>query len=94
MWSDGILKKYLQTGNTLPTDIGDILKNVSDDLLFRKYIIEKTAPDVLPYDVIDQPLPALTPQNKEDLDSLKGQDASVEAPAFNFDLDTVEGGFD
>ena len=47
-----------------------------------------------PYDVIDQPLPVLTPQNKEDLDSLKGQDASVEAPAFNFDLDTVEGGFD
>ena len=28
------------------------------------------------------------------LDSLKGADSSIETPAFNFDLDTLEGGFD
>ena len=86
---------YLQPlGNTLPADVGNVLKNVSDDLLFRKYILEKTAPDVSPYDVIDQPLPVLTPQNKIDLDYFKGKSGNVEPPAFNFDLDTVEGGFD
>ena len=70
------------------------MKNVADDLLIRKYIYEKTTPDVTPYDVIDQQLPELTPQNKADLDSLKGQDESIEGPAFNFDLDVLEGGFD
>lgn len=28
------------------------------------------------------------------LEDLKGADASIEGPAFNFDLDTLEGGFD
>ena len=28
------------------------------------------------------------------LEDLKGSDASIEPPAFNFDLDTIEGGFD
>ena len=28
------------------------------------------------------------------LDELKGSDSTIEAPAFNFDLDTLEGGFD
>lgn len=88
------MKSYLQCGNTLPTDIGGILEDVADDLLFRKYIFEKTAPDVTPYDVINQSLPELTPENKTDLDSLKGQDTSGEEPAFNFDLDVLEGGFD
>lgn len=80
--------------SSLPTDIGDIMKNVADDLLMRKYIFEKTTPNITPYEVIDQPLPELTPSNKSDLDSLKGQDESIEAPAFNFDLDVLEGGFD
>jgi hypothetical protein len=85
---------FLQTGDTLPTDQGNIIKNVVDDLLIRKYRFEKQVGFATAPEMLDTPEPELTPENKMDLDSLKGQDTSIEDPAFNFDLDTLEGGFD
>jgi len=92
-WSDGKICSYLQTGSTLPTDQGNIIKNISDDLLMRKYVYEKHVSKVVPGEILRIPLPELTPQNKMDLDSLKGQDDTIEAPAFNFDLDKTIGGY-
>ena len=93
-WADGLIITYLQTGNTLPTDVGDIIKNVADDLLIRKYTYEKLVGHVHPLDLLRIPLPILTGANKAQLDSLKGQSPSIEEPAFNFDLGRTEGGFD
>ena len=36
VWADGKVLSYVQTGGTLPTDLGGIIKNVVDDLLIRK----------------------------------------------------------
>jgi hypothetical protein len=95
VWADGKMKSYLQCGSTLPTDIGDILKDVADDLLIRKYRFEKEVGFATSRDMLDESGPQLTPENKTDLDSLKGQDTSSDdPPAFNFDLDVLEGGFD
>ena len=44
-------------------------------------------------DILQVALPELTAGNKADLNSLKGQDESIEEPAFNFDLDKTVGGF-
>jgi hypothetical protein len=89
------MKAYLQCGSTLPTDVGGILLEVADNLLIRKYHYEKLAKVIPPTDVLAlQGILELTPQNKQDLDSLKGQDSGGEAPGFNFDLDTTTGGFD
>lgn len=80
----------MQTGNTLPTDQGDIIKGVVDDLLVQKWAYERKLGHVAPE---VNPLPALTGSHKQDLDSLKGQNPSIEEPAFNFDLDRTTGGF-
>ena len=93
-WADGLINAYLQTGSTLPTDQGDIIKNVADDLLIRKYNYEKLVGHVIPTDLLNVQLPKLTPENMSDLDSLKGQDSTIEAPAFVFDLDRTVGGYD
>ena len=79
--------------SALPTDIGNIIKNVADDLLIRKWIYEKLVAAVAPMDILQVALPELTVDNRKDLDSLKGQDTTIEDPAFNFDLDKTEGGF-
>lgn len=89
------MKAYLQCGNTLPTDVGGILKETADDLLIRKWHYEKIIASNNPYKILDyNGTLDLTPANKMALDSLKGQDTGGEAPGFNFDLDTVTGGFD
>lgn len=94
-WADGKMKTYLQCGDTLPTDIGDILKDVADDLLIRKYRYEKEVGFATTPEMLNTPLPELTEHNKSDLDSLKGQGVDdTDPPAFNFDLDTMEGGFE
>ena len=95
IWAEGKMKSYLQCGDTLPTDVGGILEDVADDLIIRKYRYEKevgfgTAPELL-----GTSLPELTPENKEDLNSLKGQSVDdTDPPAFNFTLDTLKGGFE
>lgn len=90
-WAEGMINSYLQTGSTLPTDQGDIIKGVADNLLVQKWAYERklghTAPE-------DNPLPTLTGEDKGKLDSLKGQNPSIEAPAFVFDLDRTVGGYD
>ena len=91
IWAEGKMKSYLQCGNTLPTDQGDILKNVADDLLYRKFKRDKNAAFEDETDGI--PLPELTPENKFDLDSLRGQSKSMEPTSFNFDLNRLRGGF-
>ena len=93
-WADSKIKSYLQCGNTLPTDQGNIMESVADDLLVRKFNYEKLLPKLLSGELLSLSLPELTGPNKMDLDSLKGQDESIEDPAFNFDLDRLEGGFD
>ena len=94
VWADGLVKAYLQVGDTLPTDQGDIIKNVVDDLLIRKYNYEKLVAHTIPSDLLNVQMPKLTAENMMDLDSLKGQDTTIEAPAFVFDLDRTTGGFD
>ena len=89
------MKKYLQSGDTLPTDIGNTLKDVADDLLIRKYWFEKYIDFSSTPEMRNEALPELTAENKGDLDSLRGQTPiSDDPPAFNFDLDVTEGGFD
>lgn len=92
-WAEGKILSYLQIDD-LPTDKGSILKNIADDLLFRKWIIEKLSGTVSPQELINIAQPQLTPENKMDLDSLKGQDTSIEPTTFNFDLTKTEGGFE
>lgn len=97
-WAEDKMKTYLQCGNTLPTDVGGILKNVSNDLLARRWDYVKAKHRVAPSQLLteqvrDPPL-ELSVENKRDLDLLKGQTAGGEPCAFNFRLDTVEGGFD
>jgi len=95
VWADSKIKSYLQCGDTLPTDIGNILKTVGDDLLVRKWHYEKYIKTTNPADVLALKSPIeLSIENMRLLDSLKGQDASGEKPGFNFDLDTTTGGFD
>lgn len=91
-WADGKILSYLQV-SALPTDIGNIIRNVADDLLIRKYRYEKRTAFPNPEGESTPPMPELTAQNKMDLNSLKGQDESIEAPAFNFDLDKTTGGY-
>ena len=67
---------------------------MADDLLIRKYTYEKLVAHTHPMDLLRVPLPILTGSNKAQLDSLKGQDTSIEEPAFNFDLGRTTGGFD
>lgn len=70
------------------------MKNVADDLLLRKFNYEKLVPKLLSGELLSLALPELTVANKQDLESLKGQDTSIEEPAFNFDINTLEGGYD
>jgi len=70
------------------------MKNVADDLLLRKYNYEKLVPKFLSGELLDLALPELTVANMRELDSLRGMDSSIEDPAFNFDLDTLEGGYE
>lgn len=93
-WADGKMKSYLQCGNTLPTDIGDILKDVADDLLIRKYRFEKQVGFATAPEMLNLPAPELTSENQADLDSLRGQKPSFEPSTFNFDLTKTEGGFE
>ena len=67
---------------------------MADDLLIRKYTYEKLVGHVIPSDLLNMEMPKLTGANKAALDSLKGQNASIEEPAFNFDLGRTTGGFD
>ena len=97
-WAEDKMKAYLQCGNTLPTDVSGILKNVANDLLARRWDYVKAKKRVAPSDLLtnqvrDPPL-ELSVANKRDLDLLKGQSATIEVPGFNFDLDTTTGGFD
>jgi hypothetical protein len=92
VWADGKVLSYLQV-STLPTDVGNIIKNVVDDLLVRKYRYELRTGFPAPEGEISPAMPELTAQNKQDLDSLGGQ-SDIEDPAFNFDLDRLEGGYD
>ena len=91
-WADGKIMSYLQV-STLPTDISNIMRNVADDLLIRKYRYEKRTPHPHPEGESSPPMPELSAQNKEDLDSLTGQAPSIEPTTFNFDIDKTEGGF-
>ncbi|MFX0212346.1 MAG: hypothetical protein ACFFDT_40610 [Candidatus Hodarchaeota archaeon] len=43
---------------------------------------------------MQKPLPELTAENKEELDSLRGQVASIEPSTFNFDITKIDGGFE
>ena len=92
-WADGKILTYFQIDD-LPADIGRVLENVADDLLYRKWIIEKLTGTASPKELLQMPQPQLTPENKEDLDLLKGQDVSIEPTTFNFDLTKTEGGFE
>ena len=95
MWADSKIKSYLQCGDTLPTDIGDILKTVGDDLLIRKWHYEKYIKTNNPADVLALRNPIeLSVENMRLLDQLKGQSVEGEVCAFNFDMNTTEGGFD
>ena len=94
VWADGKILAYLQTGNTLPTENGGIIENVADDLLIRKWRYEKRTSFPNPQGEAGSAMPELTAQNKAELDSLKGQNPSIEEPAFNFDLSRTVGGFD
>lgn len=91
-WADGKIMAYLGV-SALPTDIGGIMENVADDLLIRKFRYEKRTAFPNPEGEGSPAMPELTAQNKMELDSLKGQDESIEAPAFNFDLDKTTGGY-
>jgi len=92
------MKAYLQCGDTLPTEIGGILKNVADDLLIRKWHFEKYSSTNNPADVLtlkNSGIVELTAENKADLDLLKGQSSTDDdPPAFNFDTWRTEGGFE
>jgi hypothetical protein len=66
------------------------LKGIADDLLVQKYSYERRIGHIAPE---VNPLPALTRDHKKNLDSLAGQDESIEDPAFNFDLDKTIGGY-
>jgi len=96
-WAEDKMKTYLQCGDTLPTDIGGILKNVANDLLARRWDYVKAkkrvAPSELLSDQVRSPPLELSVENKRDLDLLKGQSSGGEPVAFNFDLDTTTGGF-
>jgi hypothetical protein len=92
-WADGKILAYLQV-STLPTDTAGIIENVADDLLIRKWRYEKNTPIPMPEGEGTIAMPELTVQNKQELESLKGQSSSIEDPAFNFDLDRLTGGFD
>lgn len=70
------------------------MKNVADDLLIRKYPYEKLIANLSPVELLQIPLPELTAENKEELDSLRGQDESIEPSTFNFDITKTEGGFE
>jgi len=92
------MKAYLQCGDTLPTEVGGILKNVANDLLARRWDYVKAKHRVAPSELLtnqvrDPPL-ELSIANKKDLDLLKGQSVEGEVCAFNFDMNTTEGGFD
>ncbi len=91
-WAEGKILAYFQL-NDLPTDYGLIIRNVADDLLFRKWILEKLADTISPEKLLKISQPQLSPENKMDLDLLKGQDSSIEPTTFNFDLTKTEGGF-
>ena len=57
---------------------------------FEKYVDFSSTPELR-----NEALPELTPENKENLNSLAGQTpVSEDPPAFNFTLDQLEGGFD
>jgi len=94
-WAENKILGYLQCGDTLPTDVGDILENVSDDLLIQKWHYEKLVKKTSgPVELMKIMPPELSLENKKLLDNLKGSSATTEVPGFNFDIDTTSGGFD